>query len=326
MDLFTIIVGICLVLVCITTVEAILWSYTVFMHCRWSIRHEIPDRRNVSYNAVSAFSGITAVFCFASWIGFVYHTSVLSVSCLCTVITALTIGGFHILICHSWHLVSTFINIPLEYVPYTSRAFILLSNKILSSGYKINSIPLSVWEEFYSKAKEHKTLLINFLDKSPDLFWTKDESGRYTYINEATAKNLLMTEPADVLNKTSHQIAKELKDRGIDYTFSDYCYDTDEYTKRRRKPTLFYEYGNVGDKFLALRVMKAPIFNQDSKMVGIMGVGRNVTYHIETYNTIEELMDKKEWDKARAAFKAYKQVFESMKDVKDPEAFIKGLR
>lgn len=322
----TVFTGICLVILCITTVETVLWAYTVFIHCRWSIAHDVPDRRSISYEALSIFSGMTGTFCFGTWLGFVYISSVASSHIICLLVVAIILFGFHIMACHCWHLVSAYVNIPLEYVPYTSKFLIILSNKLLSKGYTVNSIPLGSWEEFYIKAKEHKSLLINFIDKSPDMFWTKDEEGKYTYVNESTARDLLLTKESDILNKTSQEVSNELRTRGLEYTFSNHCDNTDAYTIERKKPTLFFEYGNIGKKFLALRIMKAPIFNKESKIIGIMGVGRNITYHIETYDKIEKLMNEGKYKEAKRAFLSYKQIFESMKDVKEPEAFIKGMR
>lgn len=319
-------IGIYLVILCITTVETILWAYTIFIHCKWSMAHDIPDRRSVSYKALSIFSGLTGIFCFFTWLGFVYISSIAFAHILCLTISAIILFGFHIISCHTWHLVSAYINVPLEYVPFTSRLCIIISNKILKHGYKINSLPLKAWEEFYYKAKEHKSLLINFIDKSPDMFWTKDEEGRYTYVNEVTARDLLHSTPSKILDKTTEEITKDLENKGIDYTFSNNCYDTDEYTKKRKKPTMFFEYGNIGEDFLALRIMKAPIFNKESKIVGIVGAGRNITYHIKTYNKIEKLMNKKKYEEAKRVFLAYKQSFESMRDIKDPNHFIKGIQ
>lgn len=326
MDLLTIFTGVCLVILCVTTVETVLWAYTVFIHCRWSIAHDIPDRRSISYHALSIFSGMTGVFCFFTWLSYVYIAYMAFHHIPCLLIVTSILLGFHIICCHCWHLVSAYVNIPLEYVPYTSKVVIELSNLILDHGYTVRSISLKSWEEFYIRAKEHKSLLINFIDKSPDLFWIKDIEGKYTYVNEAVIKNLLLLEESDILNRSQEDIAKIHHDRGTEYTFSSHCKSTDDYTISRKKPTLFFEYGNIGLKFLALRILKAPIFNEDSKLIGIMGVGRDITYHIKTYNKIENLMNEGKYEKAKNEFLAYKQVFESMRDIKDPEDFIKGLR
>lgn len=323
MDILT---GVCLAIICVITVETILWSYTVFVHCRWSIANDVPDRRSVSYHALSLFSGLAGIFCFGAWLSFVYISTLTAFTTFTFLLIFFIILGYNVLICHVWHLVSAYINIPLEFVPYTSRALIKFTNNIFTHGYKIVSFPLPAWEEFYLKAKKHRSLIINFIDHCPDMFWTKDEYGRYTYTNEATNNELLLSTGNEVLNRTTHEVAEDLRRRGMKYTLSENCDNTDDLTKRRKRPTLTYEYGTVGDKFFAMRVIKAPIIDTDNSTVGIIGIARNITRHIETYNKIEKLFKEKKYHEAESVFLAYKQMFESMRDVRDPENMLKGLR
>jgi len=182
------------------------------------------------------------------------------------------------------------------------------------------------WEEFYSKAKEHKSLILNFIDSCPDMFWTKDIDGKYTYINKSTSKHLLLTKVEDAINKDSKEIAIELRERGLEYTIADNCISTDKFTIIRGKPTLFYEHGRVGDDMLALRVMKAPIYNKNLNIIGIIGVGKDITHHIKAYDKIEKLFNDGNYEEAKSVFLAYKQKFESMRDVKDPDSLLRGLR
>jgi len=325
MDALTLCVGIALVMACITTVEAILWSYTIFAHCRWIIKNNIPDRRNISYNALSVFSGITALFWFVVWLMFVFLTSIPSACVTCTLLVSCFVICGHILCCHMWHLVSSFINIPLEFVPYTSRFFIRLSNIILTHGYRLNSFPLRSWEEFYSMSSQHRTLIINFLEACPDMFWTKTMDGVFTYINQAASSKLFKTTPNNVINRTTYEVIQNLHDTNIVNTFGDYCEVTDDITIDRLKPTTFLETGMVGDNFLALRVIKSPIIDQDQKVIGIIGVGRDVTMHVTTYEKMATLFREKKYKEAEATFLEYKQKFDSFKNIRDPELII-GVR
>jgi len=45
----------------------------------------------------------------------------------------------------------------------------------------------------------------------------------------------------------------------IKYTFTDLCVDSDESTKKSKQVSAFFEYGYVGDEFIAMHILKAPI-------------------------------------------------------------------
>ena len=114
--------------------------------------------------------------------------------------------------------------------------------------------------------------------------------------------------------KTSKEITNFLKTKNIRYTFSEICYDSDEYTTISRKPNTFYEYGFVGDKFIALHILKIPIFDDD-KIVGIIALAREITTQIKQQQEIENLFLDKKIEEGISKFFQYHQQFKSVKNV-----------
>lgn len=302
-----------LILLCIVSVESILWALTIYNHCSWAKKKNILDRRNISYSSLSLFSGLSGIFSFLTWVAYVYFLAVMSVCASKTVILFFVVLFFQIISIHTWHLISTYICIPLEFTPFMSKWVILLSNKVLKHGYKINSITLDKWEEMFERSFNHKSLALNFIDVIPCMVWTKDINNRYTFANAPLCKNLLLMPEMEILNKTNLEIAEELRAKGINYTFGEVCYDTDEQTKANNAPTMFREYGIVDDKKYVLKILKSPMYNQDG-MIGTIGVAKDITYHTEVYNRIENLFNQEKYSEARDVFMAYKQRFEALTD------------
>lgn len=314
-----------LVILCSTTVESILWSYTVYIHCLWSKSTELIGRKNISYNSLMLFSGASGVSCFVFWIAFIFMA--------CSIpahghywVSFTIVLVFQVVVCHAWHLISTFLMIPIEHVPFMSNFFIHLSNKLLRNGYKITSMPIDLWEDIHTDLANQKALIVNLADIVPDLVWAKDINDRFTYVNNAVCRDLLISPEKDVLYKTSIEIAETLRGRGISYTFGELCEDTDKTTKDRGKPSVFYEYGSIDGRLLVIRVLKSPIFDNESNLLGTVGVARDITLHVETYDKMDKLFQADDCEGAKCVFYTYKRKFDSMMDVIDLDQFQKGMR
>lgn len=315
-----------IIVLCIVSVESILWSFTIYNHCAWAKNHHQEDeRRHVSYSSLSIFSALSGIFSFLIWLCYVYFLTISSLYIFHVAMVFFMVLFFQIISCHTWHLISTYICIPIEFVPFISKNVIILSNKILTNGYQLNSIPLHQWESIFVKSSHHRQLALNFVDIIPFMVWTKDIDNRFTYANRAMCNGILNTPEEFVINKTSLEVADSMRKRGLTYTFGDLCFDSDEITKKRGKPTMFYEYGVAGSNYMILRVIKAPLFDGNNGLAGTIGMARDITYHAEVYDQIENLFETGDYESARSVFTAYKQKFESLQDEKEVEIIKKWI-
>ncbi|RBQ29130.1 sensor domain-containing protein [Aliarcobacter vitoriensis] len=126
-----------------------------------------------------------------------------------------------------------------------------------------------------------KTLLKLISKHSPDMLWVKDLEGKYLYANSAICTGLLMATEDEVLGNTDIFFAKREREKYKDnkewHTFGELCKNTDEETIKVMKPSRFLEYGNIKGKMTYLQVDKAPFFNKNNELVGIIGTARDIT-------------------------------------------------
>jgi PAS domain S-box-containing protein len=311
--------------VCIVTLEAFSWIFTVCTHCLWVIRHnrEYDRRKNLSYRTIFLFSIVSGLFSFIAWVFFIYVVvhSMISVHVFLPILLIM----FQVITIHTWYLISSAINIPIEFLPFFSKKIIKVLCKVLKDCKCIPYTALNSWGSVFDNKSKH-SLIMNFIDIVPDMLWVKDNENRFVYVNSSLCKDLLLMEEKDIIGKTSSEIAKMLRKRGEYYTFGELCCDSDEITKSRSMPTLFFEYGIVGGDFMALRVLKSPIYNNSNEIIGTIGIARDVSKHVEIYNKLEKLFKDKKYEEGVSVFFAYKQHFESLMDIKDIDSFERGYR
>jgi len=119
-------------------------------------------------------------------------------------------------------------------------------------------------------------------DNAPDMIWAKDLSRRYVFVNQAACDKLLAAQDTEEpLGKTGMYFSERENNGHPDhpswYTFGATCADSDDVVLERKKPQRFDEYGNVRGHYLNLEVYKAPIWDEEGEIIGIVGCGRDVT-------------------------------------------------
>ncbi len=119
-------------------------------------------------------------------------------------------------------------------------------------------------------------------DTMPDMVWAKDLDYKYIFANKAICHNLLQAkDTSEPIGKTDLFFAKRERNAHPEnqqwHTFGELCQNTDVTTLKEMKKMQFDEYGNVGGKFLFLDVHKAPLLDEDGKLIGIVGSARDVT-------------------------------------------------
>ncbi|MFH1061130.1 MAG: PAS domain S-box protein [Pseudomonadota bacterium] len=112
----------------------------------------------------------------------------------------------------------------------------------------------------------------------PDLVWAKDLDDRFLYVNQAMCDKLLKcVDAAEALGRDDLHFAGRERAAGHQHTFGELCVNSDGVVKRSGRAGVFLEEGLVRGESLALQVHKAPIVNDQGKMVGTVGLGRDVT-------------------------------------------------
>ena len=178
-------------------------------------------------------------------------------------------------------------------VPAGTRSFEISVAPIARSKEKPRFIYLTrditdrKFTESSLKEKEEKYHNINNLFKvmantMSDLIWAKDLDKNYLFANKATCDKLLYSKDAsEPIGKGDmffvNRLRNEYPDNPDWHTFGELCIDSDEETLKAGKAMQFYEYGNVCGKFLYLDVHKAPLYNSDGILIGVVGSARDIT-------------------------------------------------
>ncbi|MFZ4621629.1 MAG: PAS domain S-box protein [Bacteroidota bacterium] len=145
-----------------------------------------------------------------------------------------------------------------------------------------------------SEAKYHQLYSLQRLmgDTMPDLIWAKDLDKKYIFANKAICEKLLMaSDTTEPIGKTDIFFAERERALHQDepqwHTFGELCQDSDEVTLRELKEMQFNEFGNVRGKFLYLDVHKAPLYDTEGNLIGIVGSARDVTEQKRIEETLQ---------------------------------------
>ena len=159
-------------------------------------------------------------------------------------------------------------------------------NTLVFAGKKYNTQEHLKTEEIYK-------FLRLLSDNLPDMVWAKDIHGKYLFANKAICENLLMAKDTEEpIGKTDVFFAlrerEKHKDKKNWHTFGELCFDSDEIVLETMKPARFEEYGNIKGKLLYLEVHKAPFFDEEGRLLGTVGSGRDITEEVIAKNKLKE--------------------------------------
>ena len=123
----------------------------------------------------------------------------------------------------------------------------------------------------------------------PDMIWAKDLDNRYIFANKPIREKLLMCKDGESpIGKHDMYFAARERLEGYNHTFGEVCVDSDGIVKQNRQFGRFLEDGLVRGNYLALDVHKAPLLNENGKLIGTVGAGRDVTKDIAIQKALEE--------------------------------------
>ena len=119
-------------------------------------------------------------------------------------------------------------------------------------------------------------------DTMPDMLWAKDLNGDYLFTNKAFSEKMLnASDTSEAIGKKDIFFALREREAHVGnsewHTFGEICFDTDKTTLQEMKPMQFDEYGNVKGEFIYLDVHKAPLFDRNNELIGVVGSARDIT-------------------------------------------------
>jgi PAS domain S-box-containing protein len=119
-------------------------------------------------------------------------------------------------------------------------------------------------------------------DTVPDMIWAKNTSKQFIFVNKSICDNLLFAKDTnEPIGKTDEFFANRIKQTHSEdpcwHTFGQICQNSDQVILDTKQSCHFDEIGNVNGRFMFLSVNKAPIFDDDGNIVGIVGSGRDIT-------------------------------------------------
>lgn len=143
--------------------------------------------------------------------------------------------------------------------------------------------------ELQIEAKFYKSLSELISETIPDMIWLKDLDGKYMFANTKIKENLLFDN--NPLGKTDIELSLNAKKKfgAKNHTFGEVCGNSDfvviEKVSNGTFTTdsgRFLESGLIKGKMMYLEVFKAP-FYVDGKLIGVAGVGRDMTVYVEAF-------------------------------------------
>ncbi|MDD3034246.1 MAG: histidine kinase N-terminal 7TM domain-containing protein [Bacteroidales bacterium] len=133
-------------------------------------------------------------------------------------------------------------------------------------------------------------------DNMPDLLWAKDLKKRYIFVNKTMCDTILLAKDTDEpIGKTySYFLERSNKEHpGVEMwnTIDDQTRYSDMDVLESEKPVHYILKGYFNGVYSLLDIRKSPIFDDNGTMIGLVGIGRDVT--LQKKNE-EELIKAKE--------------------------------
>jgi PAS domain S-box-containing protein len=123
------------------------------------------------------------------------------------------------------------------------------------------------------------------LQTIPDLIWSKDTDGKYLSCNTMFERFFGASE-ADIVGKTDYDF--------IDRKLADFFRENDRKAMAAGKPTINEEWITFQDDghHVYLETIKAPMYDARNELIGVLGIGRDITARINSEKALRQSEEK----------------------------------
>lgn len=165
--------------------------------------------------------------------------------------------------------------------------WVLVKDKVLKSNEGIITGIRTTIEDINEiiiareKLDNEHLLLRTVIDNIPDAIYAKDLELKKTLANKADIHNIGVKMEAEVLGKTDFELFPE--------EFAKNFFKDDKLVLQDKKPILNREEYLIDDKgeIRWLLTSKLPLFDKDNKLIGLVGIGRDITEQKNAHETLE---------------------------------------
>lgn len=122
------------------------------------------------------------------------------------------------------------------------------------------------------KLQEERNILLSLIDSAPDFIYVKDQESRFLVGNKSVAHLMGLSEPEQLIGKTDFDFYPEKLAKKY-FDDEQMIIKTGKPVIAREEPLLHLRSGREG----WLLTTKVPFRNTEGKIVGIVGIGRDIT-------------------------------------------------
>lgn len=161
---------------------------------------------------------------------------------------------------------------------------ILLALLIIPVVYYIVVIPLRKQIRLKNEATEalrnSEANLQAIIYTIPDYVWLKSPDGVFITCNKVFTRFFGTTEK-EIVGKTDYDF--------VDKELADFFRANDMHAVKAKKPVMNEEWINLADgERILLETIKTPVYNSNGLLIGVLGIGRDITARHNTENEIRE--------------------------------------
>ena len=155
----------------------------------------------------------------------------------------------------------------IHYIDFTLRPILNDLGQVIyliPEGHDITNI-----KRANEEIKQRELFLNSLINTIPDLIWLKDTDGIYLKCNKRF-EELLGKKEKDILGKTDYDF--------VEKDLADFFRKNDSIALNAAKPTINEEFVTFVDGHSEfLETIKTPIVNENNTMIGVLGIGRDIT-------------------------------------------------
>jgi PAS domain S-box-containing protein len=179
-------------------------------------------------------------------------------------------------------------NLPLETAGGRKINVEFVSNVYLENHRKI--IQCNIRDITERKKRENAFIdsenrRLALLQTIPDLIWSKDIDGKYLSCNTMFERFFGAGE-THIIGKTDYDF--------IDRELADFFRENDRKAMAAGKPTINEEWITFPDDghYVYLETIKAPMYNEQNELIGVLGIGRDITARVNSEKELRQSEEK----------------------------------